>query len=192
MKNERGFVLIEFVIALPLIIMLLYGLTETTLQIFRLAKSQAADYVLEVEAQDGLTRITQDARAAQSVAIKEVLNDIEQITIEYHATDDKYYDRDSKTNVKNDLIILDVIGTQIYTVTGSRKVHAKRHDTDVKLNPITGGNFFGDTSVTYLKFKKSDENVLSITLEMESLATHKRIKLSTAVFMPAYGIIPYE
>lgn len=176
LNNERGFVLIEFVIALPLVMMLLYGLTETTLQIFRLAKSQAADYVLEVEAQDVLTRITQDARAAQSIEIKteNLENEIDTLIIKYHA-------------IKSDKgKIIDVIDTRVYKVSDNYKMQAKRQDDTSYLNPITGGNFFGDTSVTYLKFKKSDENVLHITLEMTSLRTAKSIRLSTAVFMPAY------
>ena len=175
LNNERGFVLIEFVIALPLIIMLLYGLTETTLQIFRLAKSQAADYVLEVEAQDVLTRITQDARAAQSVERKigNIEREIDTLIIKYHAIK------------PDDRKIIDVIDTRVYKVGGNYKIQAKRQDDDSYLNPITGGNFFGDTSVIALKFTKPAENVLHITLEMTSLRTDENIKLSTAVFMPA-------
>ena len=175
MKSQKGFVLIEFVTALPLILILLYGLAETTLQIYRLSKVQAADYVLAIEAQDVLTRITDDLRAAKSFDTQKISDDIEQIAIEYHT-------------IKNDAFkIIDLTDTRVYTVS-NYKLHSKRRDTDLKSNPITGGNFFGDTSVTKLKFSKLDDypNVVHITLEMTSLVTNEKIKLSTAVFMPAY------
>ena len=178
MNNQRGFVLIEFVMALPLIMMLLYGLTETTLQIYRMTKEQAADYVLAVEAREVLTRITDDLRAAKSVVItSDSGNDgkrRDKIVIKYHA-------------IKNDSTkIIDVIDTRVYKVSkNSNKLQAKRQDDEFESNPVTGGNFFGDTSVTQLIFSKLDKNVVHITLEMTSLVTNETIKLSTAVFMPA-------
>lgn len=174
--NQRGFVLIEFVIALPLILMLLYGLAETTLQIYRLSKNQAADYVLACEAQEVLTRITDDLRAASAVKRKKQFSgkDIDTLTINFH------------TIQKDSSNIADVIDTRIYTVSKSYKLQAKRQEYDnSSLNPITGGNFFGDTSVTQLKFTNPSENVVHIMLEMTSLVTNRAIKLSTAVFMPA-------
>ena len=188
MKSQKGFVLIEFVIALPLILMLLYGLAETTLQIYRLAKAQAADYMLAVEAQEVLTRITEDLRAAKSFKIIPIETsdekDIDTIIINYHGASTFYYEDNKKRF--DDRKIFDVIDTRVYTVS-NYKLHSKRRDTDLKSNPITGGNFFGDTVVTYLKFTNIEDKVLHITLEMESLTTNNKIRLSTAVFMPAYG-----
>ena len=190
MNNQRGFVLIEFVLALPLILMLLYGLAETTLQIYRLAKVQAADYVLAYEAQESLTRITDDLRAASRVTIDKAKtgNEYDSIIIEYHGASTFYYENDKKRF--DDRKIFDVIDTRVYKVGKiNHKLQAKRQDDDAELNPITGGNFFGDTSVTKLKFSKLDDdyqNVVHITLEMASIVTNEKIKLSTAVFMPAY------
>ena len=179
MNNQRGFVLIEFVIALPLILMLLYGLCQTTLTIFSTAKSQAADYVLEVEAQDVLTRITKDARAACYVKRDTDTNlansDIETLIIKYHSINNNSSEND----------IVDVIETRVYKVSKNYKLNAKRTNDNTFLNPITGGNFFGDTVITCLKYSSPAERVLRIELEMESLATNKRIRLSTAVFMSA-------
>lgn len=172
--NQRGFVLIEFVIALPLIIMLLYGLTQSTFTIFSTAKSQAADYVLEVEAQDALTRIADDLRAASSVERKKRFGgkDIDTITIKYHT-------------IKSDATkIIDLIDTRVYVVSNSFKLQAKRRDDGSNLNPMTGGNFFGDTVITALKYSRLGEKVIRVELEMESLETERRIKVTTAVFMP--------
>ena len=189
MNNQRGFVLIEFVIALPLILMLLYGLAETTLQIYRLAKAQAADYMLAVEAQEVLTRITEDLRAAKSFKIIPIETsdekDIDTIIINYHGAS-KFYYKNGKLQ-RNDAKIFDITDKRVYKVSSSFKMQAKRHDDDSNSNPITGGNFFGDTVVTYLKFTNIEDKVLHITLEMESITTNNKIRLSTAVFMPAYG-----
>ncbi len=175
MNSEKGFVLIEFVIALPLVIMLLYGLSQSTFTIFSTAKSQAADYVLEVEAQDALTRIVEDLRASAAVKIKKRFGnkDIYTLTIEYHT-------------IKQDALkIIDLIDTRVYIVDNKFHLQAKRREGNTLFNPMTGGNFFGDTVITSLQYSKLDEKVLRIELEMESLATGQSIKISTAVYMPA-------
>ncbi|MBR5914416.1 MAG: hypothetical protein IKZ58_08645 [Selenomonadaceae bacterium] len=186
--NEKGFVLIEFVIALPLIILLLYGLAQSTLMIFRAAKEQAADYVLEVEAQDFLTRVTQDLRAASYVKRGDAIGgtEIDKIEIHYHGSSTKYYE---KGKIKsNDLKIFDIVDTRIYNVARAGNhgayIYAQRKN-DYHYNPITGGNFFGDTIVNKLKYSKLDDRVIHIDLEMQSIETNRIIKISTAVFMPA-------
>ena len=88
--NQRGFILAEFIIALPLLILLLYALGTLTLNSWKIAREQVADYVLETEAQEVIDRITQDARAAYSVEIKTAtgLNtNLENIFFKCHALD---------------------------------------------------------------------------------------------------------
>ena len=188
MKSERGFVLIEFVIALPLIILLLYGLGATTLKIFSTAKNHAADYVLEVEAQNTLTRITDDLRAARSVETIKVSNsnlDAEMLTIEYHGTSNSYYK--NKKLITDESKIFDILDTRVYNVKSTKDhgayVYAQRQGGAIS-SPITGGNFFGDTVVTKLKYSKLAEKVLRVELELQSVVTKRKIKVSTAVFMP--------
>ena len=174
-KNERGFVLIEFVIALPLIILLLYGFSQTTLKAYDSEKNHAADYELEVEAQEVLTRIVEEARTASYVKRKKRFGnmDIDTLLMEYHA-------------IKNDDgKIVDVIDHRVYVVSDNYKLNAKRQNDGVYLNPITGGSSFGDTVIRKLKYSKPADKVLYITLEMESLTTGQHINLSTAVYMPA-------
>ena len=175
MNNQKGFVLIEFVIALPLILMLLYGLAETTLQIYRLAKAQAADYVLAVEAQEVLTRITEDLRASKTVERKLRFSnkEIDTLIIKYHT-------------LKNDnSAIIDVIDQRVYKVGTNYNLHAKRQNDNSAKNPVTGGNFFGDTVINKLKYSLIGEKVIHIKLEMKSLETNNVVTLSTAVYMPA-------
>lgn len=169
--------LIEFVIALPLIILLLYGFSQTTLKAYDSEKNHAADYELEVEAQEVLTRIVEDARAASSVEkilhSNAVYSQNDTLIIKYHAI--------KLDNGK----IIDVIDTRVYVVSDSFKLNAKRQNDGVYLNPITGGSSFGDTAIRKLKYSKPADKVLHITLEMESLTTNQHINLSTAVYMPA-------
>ena len=176
-KNEKGFALIEFIIALPLIILLLYGFGQTTMKTFETSNNHAADYELEVEAQEVLTQIVQDARTASSVTKFAHSNTIysqnDTLIIKYHAIK---YDAGK---------IIDVIDTRVYVVSDSFKLNAKRQNDNHYLNPITGGNTFGDTVIRKLKYSKPTDKVLYITLEMESLRTNQRINLSTAVYMPA-------
>lgn len=180
MKSERGFVLIEFIIALPLIIFLLYGLGMATMKIFSTAKFHVADYVLEVETQDALTRITNDLRAAYSVKRSNAFTGepIDNIEIVYLTLN-------SNANLKNNIVVM---YTQIYSVQRARTHGAyiyAQHQNEVKTSPITGGNFFGDNVVTRLQYTNPAEKVLHVELEMESLVTGRSFKVATAVFMPA-------
>ena len=177
---KKGFVLAEFVIALPLLILLMFALGQTTFKIFQSAKIHAADYVLENEAQEILNRISEDARAAKTVAVKTAIGgkEIQEIFFNYHVVGNA---------VGREISIL--IYTHRYTVshsqTGGLHIYAERKKDGSKTNPITGDNFLGDTSVTKLKFTQPKENILHIELEMESLVTGKKFKVSTSVFMSA-------
>ena len=167
--------LIEFVIALPLIILLLYGFAQTLMTTFSSAKSHAADYELEVEAQEVLTQIVEDVRAASYIKRQDRFGngEIDTLSIQYHA-------------IKEDAAkIIDVIDRRVYVSNDNRKLNAKRQLDGTFLNPITGGSSFGDTVITRLRYTTPIYKVLYINLEMESLTTHQRINLSTAVYMPA-------
>lgn len=175
--HQGGFALIEFAIALPLIILLMYGLANVGIKIFELSRNQLADYVLEEEAHYLLERITHQARAARTV---EASNAINKVKFVYHTSD----------NGGRLLTVDDVRETQWYIPyqkkdSQSIDIHAKRQDDGSHLNPITGGNSFGETTLVNLKFSELNENVLHITLEMKSLVTDHTLKLSTAVYMPA-------
>lgn len=166
--------LVEFAIALPLLIFLAYGLALVGAKIFWLGKTQLADYVLEAEAQYVMERITHQARAAKEVAVNSGM-----IKFVYHTADD-----DRENNVTN---VADVQETQYFILRKEAGVYvtldAKRKNDGTLTNPITGGNYFGDTQINSLKFHELENNVLHIALEMESRVTGHKIKLSTAVFM---------
>ena len=168
--------LVEFAIALPLLILLGYGLALVGAKIFWLGKTQLADYVLETEAQYVMERITHQARAAKEVKVDNNRNTIKFV---YHTAAD-----DPKNNVTN---VADVQETQFFIPREEAGVYvvldAKRTESELR-NPITGGNFFGDTQINSLQFRELENNVLHIALEMQSRVTGRKIKIATAVFMP--------
>ena len=191
MKNN-GFVLAEFVIALPLLILLLFALGEITYKIFSTMYNQAADYILETEAHEVLEQISTEAKAAHSAEIKQAIGgkDIQEIFFNYHVVGNnlsKDYFKKSDFN-SSTADIVDLIYTRRFTVgateTGGYHVYAERMENGPKKNPISGGNVLGDTTVTKLKFT-STKKLLHIELEMQSVVTDKKIKVATSVFMPA-------
>ena len=191
--KKNGFVLAEFVISLPLLILLLFALGEMTFKVFSYAKNQSAEYVLQNEVQTVLEQISSDAKAAHSVEIKSAVggSELQEIFFNFHAVGNEinkknYPPKNSNYNGSTAEII-DYIYTHRFTVAGNNgfKIYAERQKNGAKVNPITGGNFFAETSVTKLKFTIPHEKVLHIELEMINYVTEKKIKVSTSIFMPA-------
>lgn len=180
-KNQRGFVLIEFVIALPLLILLIYALTQMIIQTSRVIKNQVADYVLQTEAHEILEQITRDARAASSVEYSSSAAR-ETIIFVFHAT--------AQSSDRN---ITDVRDTRRY-IRYSKPytepiyhLYAQRQQTVTA--PISGNNFLSDTSIEKLEFSTHASEgigkILHISLEIKSMETERKFKVNTSVFMPA-------
>ena len=188
-NNGGGFVVAEFAIALPLLILLMYGLATVSVKSFSLGKDQLADYVLEAEAQYVMERITQQARAARKVSISD-----NEIKFVYHTIIDERLEADT-INGNYMLILADVQETQ-YFITYAKEnksepnLYAERQSitkSSPPSNPITGENYFGETAIDSLQCEvEPDKKILHVSLEMESLVTLHKIKLNTAVFMPNY------
>ena len=182
-KNQRGFVLIEFIIALPLLVLLIYALAQMIIHVSKLAKIQTAEYVLENEAHEILERITQDARAASSVEYVESSGK-EILIFVFHTS-----------AMSSTEYIVDVRDTRRYiryskkieaTSSGHKPIYhiyAQRQNSIT--SPITGENFLGNTSVEELKFSVREKNILHISLAIKSMETERTIKINTSVFMPA-------
>ena len=174
-----GFASAQFAIALPLLIFLGFGLASVGAKIFELGKNQLADYVLEEEVHDVLSRIIYDARAAKII---EAYKDSSELKFIYRTINE------IKKNKKEGDVINVKSGsydeTRVYLVSNG-KIHYKRQ-TDNATNPMTGDNYFGETEVTDFKFYSDDEfkNVLHVSLELKSKITGRKIKMSTAIFAP--------
>ncbi len=176
-KRSGGFVFAEFAIALPLLILLFYGLATVGLQIFHLGRIQLADYVLEEEVHDVLSRMIYDARAAKSLNLTEPL-----------APDFTY--RTINPPKSDGGLIADVEEHRVYKLYGTLKQAGSKIEYKLKFegdgNPITGDNYFGATRVMDFKCRPddADKKLLHITLEMQSEISGHKIKIITAVYMP--------
>ena len=183
--NQRGFVLVEFVIALPLLIFLIYSLSILTLQTAKIAREQVADYALETEAQYVIDRITTDARAAHSVNIKT-----------YGSFDEIIFICHTDATEKNSVVLADKFNQRIYRIYSAQgklyHVYFNHQENVTPTNPLTGENFFGNTYVTDFSFSVPVEKVLHITLELKSRLHNQKVKFSTAVYMPACKEIIYH
>ena len=180
--RSGGFVFVEFAIALPLLILLMYGLTIVGLKIFDVGKDQLADYVLEEEVHDVLSRMIYDARAARSVKIE---NNVSRVTFTYGTIKEVIVSGGGRENGD---VIANREEPRVYKLIGTLKQEGSKIDYKRQVegdkNPITGDNYFGETRIMQFKFKKLAENVLHVTLEMQSEVTGHKIKISTAVYMP--------
>ena len=188
--SSGGFVLAEFAIALPLLILLGWGLAVVGVKIFQQGKAQLADYVLEEETQYVMEQITQQARVATAIERKKFTDKIHQLKIVYQTLNDRpeiYY----PDNSYSILTIADVSETQYYIPRWDNEknfyvtLNAKRQDDGTLSNPITGANSFGDTKINVLRYDADEaKKILHITIELESLVTGRTLRLNTAVFMP--------
>ena len=189
--RSGGFVLVEFAIALPLLIIILYSLAMVSLNIFRLGRDQLADYVLEAEAQYAMERITQAARYAKDV---QTFGDTIKVKFVYHSLRNTDYNA-SISNPYHFLYISRDIWETRYFFGQERadrgdnlNLYAERQG-EIYTNPITGDNYFGDTKLNYLRCALDEpKKILHIELEMESLVTERKIKIATAVFMPGLEV----
>ena len=196
--DERGFLLTEFVIALPMLILLLYALGTVTLSGLKIAREQAADYALETEAQYILDRITTEARTAHIVNIKDSDSaNAEEIFFVYHTLDNKLEGDHPKVYAR------DILNKRRYTVhspssSSSQKnffqVYAERQENNSEVNPISGGNSFGRTFVAELKFDREKllDKILHIKLRLQSADLPRIVEFNTAVYMPVCKKIIYH
>ena len=200
-NNGGGFVVAEFAIALPLLILLMYGLATVSVKIFSLGRDQLADYVLEAEAQYVMGQIRQVACTAREVEISPGGGWVKFV---YHVVKDKPKIEVPSLNGHYVILNNDVLETQYFILHTTKErttpnLYAKRQLDGTYSNPITGENYFGDTKVNYLKCEVDEaKKVLHVSLEMEKLVTEqeiespfterkkRKIKFDTAVYMPNY------
>lgn len=182
--NEKGFVLAEFVIALPLLILLTYSFVFMVLNARDFRSTQAADYILEEEAHEILDRITKDARAAKKISLT-TSDDRMNLEIKFHAT--------SKETQRE---IPDIIDSRFYILYAKKynfteegqeeikHVYVHRQLVTTPTSPLSGENSSADTTVEELKFTVREKKILHISLKLKSLKTKRIFSVNTSVFMP--------
>lgn len=185
LKNEKGFVLVEFVIALPILILLIYTLSQMFLHTRDLSIRQAADYQLENDANEILNRITKDARAAVKVTLAKSAGRQDLIFV-FHTIGNS-----------TQLNIIDVQDTRRYILYSKKSnltsdgyesvyhLYVHRKNVSTPTSPVTGDDISGDTNIKSLNFSIREKNILHISLEIKSVKTQRILKINTSVYMPA-------
>ena len=169
--NERGFVFLELMIGLPLIVMLLWSMNNLFVNSWYKCKFMVADFVLQEEMESAMARIVEAAEVAYKLDIS---SSGESVTFMYHKLNDihdlEYIDiesnnktHDSYTYFKNDRKIC----------RGSSS------------NPITGDSWLSETNVTKFECHQiaSNPKLLHIRLEAKSTVSNHNIILTSEVFM---------
>ena len=123
---------------------------------------------------DVLSRLIYDARAAKSV---EAFNYNGTVTFAYRTINESTKGVIAVKSAERVYLLYGKLGAE------NSKVNYKRVEEFLS-SPITGDNYFGRTRVTQFFFSKPADNVLRVTLEMQSEVSGHKIKISTAVCMP--------
>ena len=174
---------VEFAIALPLLILLAYGMATVGVKFFDIGRMQLADYVLEEEVHDVMSRLIYDARAAKVVYAYNY-NDERRVLFRYRMV---YNDGSDKLNDQEEsriYIVKGAVGKKGTNMNYKRKISGN----EPLSNPMTGKNYFGETRITDFEFSAPAPNVLRVTLEMQSEVTEHKIRLTTAIYMPGCEI----
>ena len=172
----------EFAIALPLLILLAYGMATVGVKFFEIGRNQLADYVLEEEVHDVMSRLIYDARAAKK-AYAHNYGKERSVEFRYRMV---YKDENGNFNDQEE--------SRVFIVTGLKELNSKMNykrkisGNEPLTNPMTGKNYFGETRITDFEFSDPAPNVLRVTLEMQSEVTKHKMRLTTAIYMPGCEI----
>ena len=156
--NERGFLLLEWIIALPLIVMLLWSFNNLFINSYDKCKFLIADFILQQEMESALSRIVEIAR----------------ISYEFEDKNDVYtFKYKSMKNISHE-------NGQYKYFKDEGKIY--RGVSSGNSNPITGDSWQSNTIVTKFKCQQNGK-LLHIRLEAKSTLSNHEIFLTTEVYM---------
>ena len=157
--NERGFVFLELVIGLPLIIILLWSMNSLFTNSWYKCKYMIADFVLQQEMESAMARIVETAKVAYNY--------------DENSETFSYYKFNESNNISS-------TGKYRY-FTKEGKIY--RGVTSGNTNPITGDSWIAETSVTKFNCIHKNSKLLYIRFEAESTISKHNIILVTEVYM---------
>ena len=163
--DERGFIFSEFVIGLPLIIILLLSLNNIFVNAWTNCKYMFADFIIQQEMESAMNRIVTDAQIAYAIEPPEKYGRLRFYQHEMQALDNlKERYNDGKPWYKSQ-------NGKIYY--------------NGETSPITGDNVLSGTFIRKFEYyqKPNHPKLLYIKIEAESAITNHRITLTTEVFM---------
>ena len=170
--DERGFVFLELMIGLPLIVILLWSMNSLFTNSLYKCKYMVADFILQQEMESAMARIVEVAKVAYKA---EILSDGSSVRFYYYKLD-KFIDI-SKIDDENDESTHD---RYIYLFKDGKMYRGVKSGAT---NPITGDSWLADTNVTSFKCIQKNPKLLYIKLEATSTVSEHNIVLTTEVYM---------
>ena len=172
--DEHGFVFLEFLIGLPLIIILLWSMNSIFANSWYKCKYMIADFILQQEMESAMARVVETAKMAYKTDISSNGS-----SVRFY-----YY----KLNKFLDIIKID---NESDTSTHDKYIYflkdgkIYRGVTSGNSNPITGDSWLANTYVKNFNCstKTSDSRLLYIRLEGMSNVSNSKIILVTEVYM---------
>ena len=199
-KDERGFVLIELIIGLPLILILLWSMNNMLINTWQKCRYAVADFILQQEMETTMARIINDAKKAQYVSC-----DTYDLRLRYYAltqfSNFQFNDKDklkqvqkktSLTNMQkaNKLLIPVQNNDDLFTIEyikNGYNMYRQVSFDGVARNPITGDSSLSETRITNFDCTFDKESkLLTIRLEAKSNISQHKIMLRTKIFVRGY------
>ena len=168
--DERGFVLLELIIGLPLMLALLLAMSSIFINTLQRCKILVADFILQQEMQSAMVRIVNDVKMANKAERKNsnrlVLSHIGE---EY-------------ASIKN---IKPIVYFFEKTQQSDLRSIYRQRDIYAKSAPITGANDFSKTNVLRFEYYPQNGNskILLLRLEAESKVSGHKFILTTKVHL---------
>ena len=170
--DEKGFVFLELMIGLPLIVILLWSMNSLFTNSWYKCKYMVADFILQQEMESAMARIVEVAKIAYKV---EISSDGDSIKFYYYKLE-KFVDISKIDNVNDE-------STHDSYIYLSKDGKMYRGVTSGISNPITGDSYLADTKVTSFKCIQKTSKLLYIKLEAVSTVSEHNIVLTTEVYM---------
>ena len=168
--DERGYLLFETALALPLIIFLLAALTGATMWSFRAYQRQTADLNTQAELQAAMVRVVEDVKNAETLEVTPREQKFHRVYIEMRR------EREQAINPAN------IRYRAEYDVRRLGGGNFRRLTGDGG-DPITGDSFGGATDVTEFTLERKADDLARVTLAMSSVSTGREYRLSTEVYL---------
>ncbi|MBQ7479929.1 MAG: hypothetical protein IJT01_13705 [Selenomonadaceae bacterium] len=171
MMNERGAILLETLISLPVIVFLISALGGCILWSFKTISWQKDDWELQQELHYVMERLVEDANRAEYAKITH-LAEGDSVCLYY---------RQNMTRAALEKREPDMSIT--YAKKDSEKYGEGRMIVDNPSMPMTGDSIFGRVNITRFRCDMVSPHIMQVQLTGKSFLTKHEYTLETAVFM---------
>lgn len=192
---ERGFIFLELAIGLPLIIMMLWAMSNLFAGTWKECRDLIADFTMQIEVNNAMQRIVSDMRNAYRVERKGVHkiivhNYVAQISSKVHGSnalgvasdededeDQKAEDNQSIAELRRPVVYFSDTkkGSDLHYIYRQRKDGAKSH-------PITGMDILSDVDAQ-VYFDVPEDNLYPVTIRAVSTISGHGYEIRTKVFL---------